>query len=121
MGSLSFLKRALPFFATFALGLFVASFFVTIGGTRMGHDRQRWHREMWDMRIENEQLREENKDLREQIDSILHKSEFSDDVDGARCCVVPPPTTFNAPDVTQPVPLTPLATRPVKPHSVYVK
>ena len=30
MGNKGFLKRMLPFFATFAIGLFIASFFVSI-------------------------------------------------------------------------------------------
>ncbi len=69
MGNAGLLKRALPFLATFGLGLFVASFFVNISPRFEHHERGRCHRDMWEMRIENEQLREENKRLRESQDS----------------------------------------------------
>lgn len=64
MGTIGWLKRAIPFFATFASGLFVASFFVSISPRFEGHERGRCHREMWEMRIENEELREQNQRLR---------------------------------------------------------
>jgi len=113
MGNIGLLKRGLPFFATFALGIFVASFFVNIGGSRMGyHDRGRCHRDMWEMRVENEQLRDENQQLREQLDDARHD-------DGFRV-LGPPPTTLDSPDVSQPVPLPPPASA-VKPHKVHVK
>ena len=64
MGTFGLLKRAIPFFATFAFGLFIASFFVSISPRFERHERGRCHRDMWEMRIENEQLREENQRLR---------------------------------------------------------
>ena len=70
MGNIGWLKRALPFFATFGLGLFIASFFVSISPRFEHHERGRCHRDMWEMRIENEQLRDANKQLREQLDSV---------------------------------------------------
>ena len=64
MGNIGLLKRALPFLATFAFGLFIASFFVDISPRFEHHERGRCHHDMWEMRIENEQLREENRRLR---------------------------------------------------------
>ena len=69
MGNKGLLKRMLPFFATFAFGIFIASFFVDISGLRSTHhDRGRFHHEMWELRIENEQQREEIRQLREQLE-----------------------------------------------------
>ncbi len=68
---MGFLKRFLPFIAAFAVGVFVASFFVTIGFPRFegrNHRHQRHHR----MKQENEQLRRENLELRRQL-SNLHE------------------------------------------------
>ena len=67
MCSKGLFKRMLPFFATFAVGIFIASFFVDIGRPRFG--RERWKRhEMQRMQIENEQQREEIRQLHEQLD-----------------------------------------------------
>ena len=67
MCSKGLLKRMLPFFAAFAVGLFIASFFVDIGRPRFG--RGRWMRhEMRELRIENERQREEIRQLHEQLD-----------------------------------------------------
>ena len=76
MGNIGLLKRALPFLGTFALGLFIASFFVNISPGFEHHERGRCHHDMWDMRMENEQLREENRHLRERNDTLR---EFSVD------------------------------------------
>lgn len=70
MGTIGLLMRAVPFLATFAFGLFVASFFVDINPRFEHHERGRCHHDMWEMRIENEQLREENRQLREQVDEL---------------------------------------------------
>ncbi|PYT01790.1 MAG: hypothetical protein DMF63_02820 [Acidobacteria bacterium] len=67
-------KRFVPFFLTFAAGLFIASFFVSIGlpgsGFR-GGNRFNKFQEMQRLRVENEELRErlrqsrlENEELR---------------------------------------------------------
>ncbi len=58
-----FIKRILPFFLTFAVGLFVASFFVTIAAPsfQFKRDWKRNHRQYDRQReIEIQQLREEN-------------------------------------------------------------
>ncbi|MFM9903691.1 MAG: hypothetical protein ACKVQJ_03860 [Pyrinomonadaceae bacterium] len=71
MGSLVWLKRLLPFFVTFAIGLFIASFFVNVrlSGFR-GFRAHGWerHQQMQRLRIENEELRNENLRLRNESD-----------------------------------------------------
>lgn len=71
MGNKGLLKRMLPFFATFALGIFIASFFVNIGGTSSGHRKSgKCRHELRDLRFEYEQQREEIRLLREQLDDV---------------------------------------------------
>jgi hypothetical protein len=64
-----FIKRVLPFFLTFAVGLFIASFFVTIAAPNFKFNRgfrrhQQYHRAM---ESDNQRLREENLRLKKQI------------------------------------------------------
>ena len=73
MCSTGLFKRILPFFATFAIGLFIASFFVDISAPRFG--RGRWMRhEMERMRVENEQQRDEIRQLHEKLDGRRMRS-----------------------------------------------
>ena len=81
MGSKGWIKRVLPFFATFAVGIFIASFFVSV--------RPNWGRQgRWRMRAEMERLRSENDDLRNENLRLrnnchLHDMEMNiPDVDG---------------------------------------
>jgi len=63
-----FLKRMLPFLATFAVGLFIASFFVTITAPsfrKSGFSKR--HHEMKRLRHDNERLRNENLRLKNQV------------------------------------------------------
>ena len=99
-----FFKRFLPFFATFVIGLLIASFFVDISAPRLG--RGRWMRqEIRDLRIENQQLREENQRLTEKLDFRLDSSSGSSDSDYGNGQVpnldvpglVPPPASQAAP------------------------
>lgn len=70
MCSNGFFKRFLPFFATFVIGVFIASFFVDLSTPRFG--RGRWiRREMNEMRMENQRLRDENQQLKEKLDVRL--------------------------------------------------
>jgi len=64
MGSKGWIKRVLPFFATFAVGIFIAGLF-GFGGPRFGR-HGRWERRMEfeRLRTENEELRNENLRLR---------------------------------------------------------
>jgi hypothetical protein len=65
----SLVKRIAPFALTFAVGLFIASFFVTVAAPSFQFRRgMRNHREMdRQMRIENQQLREENNRLQNRL------------------------------------------------------
>lgn len=70
------IKRIVPFFLTFAAGLFIASFFVTIAtpnfsGFRRGSDR---YREMQRLRTENQELRRTNFELRNQNEELRKNS-----------------------------------------------
>jgi len=72
MGNIGWLKRALPFLATFAVGVFVASFFVNISGHSSGYKsyKNKCRTELRELRIENEYLREENQQLLERHDTL---------------------------------------------------
>lgn len=87
------LKRVVPFFLTFALGLLVASFFVTVAAPSFNFKarkhRCREYRENYRLRMENERLRESNEALRRQlaeseIKTVYVKPSFDADL-------VPPP------------------------------
>src|SRR5437762_7103408 len=60
MGSKGWIKRVLPFFATFAVGIFIAGLF-GFGGPRFGrHGRWQMRAEMERLRAENDELKNEN-------------------------------------------------------------
>ena len=63
----SFIKRFVPFFLTFALGLLVASFFVSIAAPRLNFNREGKHGRYYRMKCENERLRRENQRLERQL------------------------------------------------------
>ena len=75
MFSSGMLKRALPFFATFAIGLFVASFFVSITPSFEGRGYGRRCRDAKRLRIENEQLRNDKLRLQNELEN-LRMSDF---------------------------------------------
>lgn len=89
-----FIKRFLPFAVTFAAGLFIASFFVTIGLPKFGsRHRERRYNEMRQLRIEVEQLKKEKCDLRRQLEEKKADFDFesSFDAPGSVELPVPPP------------------------------
>jgi len=60
----------LPFLATFAVGIFIASFFVSISGPNFrGRGWGGRHQEMKRLRLENEMLRNENLRLKNQMET----------------------------------------------------
>jgi hypothetical protein len=63
-----FIKRALPFFAALVIGVFIASFFVDLSKPRFGRGARK-HHEMKRLRIENEELKNENLRLRNQLEN----------------------------------------------------
>ena len=82
-----FIKRVLPFFLTFAVGLFIASFFVTIAAPTFQFKNRSWrknHRQ-YDRQIESEnrRLRDENFQLKKELaekdrKNVLSGLEFSE-------------------------------------------
>jgi hypothetical protein len=71
------LKRIIPFLLTFAVGLFVASFFVSIAFPSMRWEGRRVKRfyEVQQLREENRELRERNRVLRLQNEELQRQSQ----------------------------------------------
>jgi hypothetical protein len=67
MGIKGFIIRMLPFVGAFTLGLFIASFFVNIGGSGF-NTRRGCFRESKRLKIDNEDLRRENLRLRNELE-----------------------------------------------------
>ena len=63
-------KRIVPFFLTFAAGLFIASFFVTIATPNFNFRRGERYREMQRLRSENQELKRTNSELRRQMEEL---------------------------------------------------
>ena len=92
MNFVSIIKRVAPFFLTFAVGLFIASFFVTVAAPnfqfRRGFSKHReYHRRI---ESENRQLREENNRLKTRL-AEMEKRDWVLDPD---VNVPPPPPTM---------------------------
>jgi len=65
MAAKVFVKRILPFVATFAIGIFIASFFVDVTMSRFrGRGFSKRHQEIKRLRVENEDLKNDNLRLR---------------------------------------------------------
>lgn len=66
-----FLKRVAPFFLTFAVGLFIASFFITVAAPRFSfksRDYRKSHRQYHhQIESENQRLKDENLRLKKQL------------------------------------------------------
>ncbi|MBP9664410.1 MAG: hypothetical protein KBD94_07280 [Pyrinomonadaceae bacterium] len=69
MRSTGWIKRLIPFAATFAVGVFIASFFVDIGASGDHCRRGKKRHEMQRLRVEIDELRNENLRLRNQLDN----------------------------------------------------
>lgn len=69
MGNTGILRRVLPFLATFAVGIFIASFFVSVA-PNFGSGKWRARKaECKRMKYENERLRNENLRLRQEMET----------------------------------------------------
>ncbi len=72
-----FVKRIVPFFLTFAVGLFIASFFVTVAAPSFQFKSRNWKRNhrQYDrqMELENQRLRDENLRLRREAQMKVDK------------------------------------------------
>jgi hypothetical protein len=104
MCCLGIFKRVVPFLITFAAGLFIASFFITIAAPNFGNSRrQSKFRELRQVRMEVEELRRERCKLKEEIETLrqeritIHANEPLGEVD---VFAVPPPPPV--PTVTRP-------------------
>ncbi len=117
MCSKGFFKRIVPFFLTFAVGLFIASFFVTVAAPNFRFNNGlRRHREYHRaMEFENQRLREENARLKAESQIKFDKfsgtfemnqggnikrgviAEVSIDADSLENLVPPPPMPPPAP------------------------
>ncbi|HEX8197845.1 MAG TPA: hypothetical protein VF571_16760 [Pyrinomonadaceae bacterium] len=74
---MNLLKRFLPFFLTFVLGLFIASFFVSVALPKVNYERRGWKRhseyscpsryERNNLRYQLDSVRRENERLRDEI------------------------------------------------------
>ena len=91
MNFMSLVKRIAPFMLTFAVGLFIASFFVTVAAPNFQFRRGGFkrHREYdRQMQTENERLRQENERLIKRMAEMENRDRFIEpDFD----VVVPPP------------------------------
>ncbi len=69
-------KRFIPFFLTFAVGLFIASFFVAITAPSFNFRRGGSHkfREIQRLRTENRELRSDNIKLKRQLEEARRNS-----------------------------------------------
>lgn len=97
-----FIKRIVPFFLTFAVSLFIASFFVSIAAPnfRFNFERRRTHRE-YDLQreIEIQRLNERNALLERKLaDSDSQDSSTPD----LKYLVPPPPPMPPAPGIRYP-------------------
>ena len=73
MGIKGFVIRMLPFVGTFALGLFIASFFVSIVpvSSKVSCESRRGRfNQMGQLRLENEDLKNENLRLRNELENF---------------------------------------------------
>lgn len=99
---LGLLKRIVPFILTFAAGLFLASFFVSIVPSFNSRDSRSWRsNERWSKCQELREAREENRRLREELEAV--KSRMNWDVNV-------PTVDLDIPDVPPPPP--PVRVRP---------
>ena len=98
MRYMGLIKRIIPFALTFAAGLFLASFFVSIGlpGERWrGERRVHKMRQMQQLRSENEELREKCRQLRSENEELRRTATLN--FDGDLELSVPPPTLDHHP------------------------
>lgn len=77
-----FFRRIVPFVITFAVGLFIASFFVTIAAPNFRFKNRRWRmqQKMQQLESENQLLRERNQRLENQTNGYVIRNAFEYDV-----------------------------------------
>ncbi|MEO8074314.1 MAG: hypothetical protein ABI686_13830 [Acidobacteriota bacterium] len=94
-----FFNRIVPFFLTFTVGLFIASFFVSIAAPNFrfpmrGERRRHFERDRM-MEFENQRLNEENLRLRKQLQGVnkvnIKNLKYDYDLDVPPVPLMPPP------------------------------
>lgn len=95
-----FIKRFVPFFLMFAVGLFVASFFVSISAPKFQFKRTWKHRDYHRMKHENRMLKEKVR----QLERELKEPKFGE-IKSIELSVPPPPM----PPMPPPPPRAPVA------------
>ena len=92
MGLKIFVKRIVPFLATFAVGLFIAGFFVTISAPsfRIGGRGFERRQRVESMQLENQQLRENSCQMKRRI-AELEQQKSDPQVNVEYSLDVPPP------------------------------
>lgn len=87
------LKRIVPFFLAFAVGLFIASFFINIASPSSFSFPRKSHkfREMQRLRHENRELKRANEELRRQLEETRRNSELKLTIDSDFPKFEPPP------------------------------
>jgi hypothetical protein len=97
MQFIGIIKRVIPFFLTFAAGLFIASFFVSLSAPRFGgirKNRSERHGKHCEFKSELEQLRLENSLLKSELESMRFDPKEMGSGSGGRLAFdldVPPP------------------------------
>ena len=88
-----FIKRILPFFLTFAVGLFIASFFVSVAAPSFQFKNRdgKKHREYHRLKYENRQLRERVQRLERERSMAASEFEVNLDVPPPPMPPMPPP------------------------------
>jgi hypothetical protein len=97
-----FFKRIIPFLLTFAVGLFIASFFVSIAAPNFNWRRGRSHRTHDCKRIkaENEELRRDYYQIKRELQELRRTSPDINDVEVFQSSdwdAPPPPPPSKAP------------------------
>jgi hypothetical protein len=110
MQAMGWIKRVLPFVATFAIGIFVASFFVDVSASRDKCRRGRKFQEMHRLRAENEELRNENLRLRNEMDIDVQRLTIDHEFEGTGLDGLPHPLPV-APPPAPPMPVAPKAAK----------
>ncbi len=111
-----FFKRIVPFFLTFTVGLFIASFFITVAAPSFQfNNRSRRHREYHrTMEFENQRLREENRRLKAESQVKLNNftATFEMDESGKIKQDVKAEASFDADSLDNLVPAPPMPPMP---------
>ncbi len=89
---LGLVKRFVPFLLTFAAGLFIASFFISIAAPSFQFKNRSWkQRENYRLKQEIRQLRQRNEQLERERNITISEFEMNLDVPPPPVAPLPPP------------------------------